>query len=846
MTPDTRALLRELVTEPVAEYMYTAAVSGVPLSRSILLRLGDMIPGLRAPGDVVDRLLGRWLEPLENGRFRVTPMLQDAAREVWSPERVRVAHARIHDAIREEKVVSPAEAAAMLFHAFLAQDSRRMFKTAAVLQLLDNEQALDQTYRHLLWLPYVALKAEQRFTEDGRASAFLRALQFHVTEVLEGESIEEVATRWGEEVEAIEYSDLREVSRQYMWGSFLTCKTGVLPIRFRLAAIQGLGNLGDEARKLSNNAFVQAATKSAPDIGAPAGATSTQLSMVLCTGFVRSLSALRDLVSWLDQSASPEFLQGFDEIIEWPFVQTMGAFVQSAWSGEHESVTDWEPWLQFLAEAAAFAKRRNLPRFGREAAKARSIILSEYLGRHDDALGALETARADFGDSVVLAEQEANALFQLGDDARVLDAWHKLTGEGTDTNVPDPFAFRRAGMSASRLSRWGEAEQIFLAGCEVIEPGSLQKTRVGLQIDASLAAARGGKLRHSVVLLGNTLGSLPPEAVVEGDGHWEAIQRYASEVCRCIDAAAWRSDTESPRIRPGDASSPSLKDFTASVGQPLRSQLARVASLRLAASLDAPVPSFLDDIEPLRTSVYPIVRCEVAAAMLSFSLSRGAGIGFIESLVRFDHEVALLGNLGEAGAGTPDSGESLQGSGAPERWLGLLIAGLCCAAGQLNQNLDIWLADSRRIVGPNSQLSCVIESMGKAATLRGLDAVAAVKDQTRELAERCGAAAALLQSSEESANHVLVLQLFLASALLSDASSVRQDLWNKHVAMRFAQQWMRLSASAFQFQSPRTSIPQLAGEVAEVEAGRGSLKRLLTAAASALGQKVGDVAQRLR
>ena len=161
----------------------------------------------------------------------------------------------------------------------------------------------------------------------------------------------------------------------------------------------------------------------------------------------------------------------------------MGAFVHGAWSAEHANVTDWGPWLELFDFIEDYAKRRASPTLGREAAKAKAIILTEYLSRPDDALLVISSAEASFGESAVLAEQRANVLFHAEDDEQALEIWDELVENPSKIDVLDPFAYRRAAMSAARLARWDKAADIFKDAISSIEPETFAWTRFGLTID---------------------------------------------------------------------------------------------------------------------------------------------------------------------------------------------------------------------------------------------------------------------------------------------------------------------------------------------------------------------------
>ena len=114
-------------------------------------------------------------------RLRVTPMLHGSAAEVWLLDKQRQAHRRIYDAILGVRTLDVIDAAALLLHAFAANDESRLMHCARVLEGIDEKKVSSAIYHQLLWLPLVALVPGQRFFDaNPSVSAALRHLQFSV------------------------------------------------------------------------------------------------------------------------------------------------------------------------------------------------------------------------------------------------------------------------------------------------------------------------------------------------------------------------------------------------------------------------------------------------------------------------------------------------------------------------------------------------------------------------------------------------------------------------------------------------------------------------------------------
>jgi hypothetical protein len=533
-------------------------------------------------------------------------------------------------------------------------------------------------------------------------------------------------------------------------------------------------------------------------------------------------------------------------MLEWPVVQTLGAFIQGAWSAKHEETQDWTLWLRLLEKVDDYAKQHNSPRFGRESAKAKAIILTEYLDRSNDAIAALDQANTDFGSSAVILEQRANVFSHRQDDEAVLVIWRQLTSDPASKAVLDPFAYRRTGISAARLKRWAEAEEIFLnAAATLTTTGPLGPTKFGLQVDAALVASLRGDQSNASRILAEAVLSLPSEAATEGDLSWDAAQRVSVEVCRAIEKSHWKREGIEHRVKVGDGSSTTLRLPNAEPGQKVRNEMARVQALHLATTLAVGPSAIATEVEALASSKYVYVRWYASEARLALSYANGAGTGFIKALVAFEKAYADLSSVRETLSPLdPDEGPASDLVVAPEQWFGLLVAGIICGSNNLLPNLNIWLGESVQELGADAPLTNAVQMLLSGASGAQDTLETTLQNTGNPATVRCGAAARLLCNGQV-ASMTLELQAFLTSALVSDKSFARQELFSLHAARRFAAAWPAHTENRFQFSCPRITVPTLLHTVDGIMTGTGTLKSLLQAASNALGQPLGSFMERV-
>lgn len=819
-----RDLLRERTDEPVREFIYTLSEAVAALDRSTVLRLGESV-GLGSPGDVVDALSGKWLEQSESSSLRVTALLRGQAREVWTEQRVKQAHGHLHTAILRKKQLDHVEAGALLWHAYMSGDAFRITHAGMSLQVLADEPTQEAVYGQLLWLPLIALGAGESIAFDPVADAAIRGLQYRVASVLDSESLPLVYERWAEAIDRVPHHELRDAMQSMLHMSAGIEQSTKLPLTPRLRSVVASTEVTGEIAEMQKRA-VLATFERSQAVGLPSQGTGAQLLLLGVARNVRDAAGLSTLLDWLE-TLPADLRAKFDEMLDWPVTQDLGAFVQGAWVANHENTTDWLPWIQLFERAWDIAHRCGSPNLGREAAKAKAIILTEYLDRGDEALATLDAAERDFGSSPVLLEQRTNVRFQLKDDEQVLALWSQLRAAQPQT---DPFACRRVAISACRLNRFEEAADIFLSAALSIDAGTLEVTKLGLQVDAAMSRGRAGDIRGAVSILAEATSNLPAAASEDGNPRWEAVVRAASETRRNLESLIWTTGSPGKELPPGFASDAGLTATAPEPGQAFRHAITVAQSLRLAATLDVSPEELTRQQQTLSQFPSRLVRWANAEATLSAAIGAPHNQELVDSLVAYD--LAFFDMLSRAGTAVVelDDGPASDLAPAPERWWPLWLAAAICSEGQLVSNSESWLARLDERLGQGSAAASLVHQLVEGATQPAGQLMAVAAGSNGNAVIRCGAAIRLLQEPID-VNVALGLQTFLVSGLVSDpAWDTLQPLYSFHVGRRLVAFWMaRVSSAPYQFRSPNNVFRKLSIQTGQVATTGQVLKALATA-----------------
>lgn len=846
-----RRMLSETVAPETSMFVYTAAEATFPLTRPMLLNLTQAVGGILNGGDVIDTLQGKWLEQVHIGRLSVTPMLKGAAAEVWSPERRQLAHTHIYDAIAGVRSLDVGDAASLLFHAYIAQDAARLSHCARILETIDEGAISTAVFQQLIWLPYVSLSEGQYFFKPQPfVSVMLRQLQFSVANEVDADSLQAILARWTDELNRIPEREARARLELMRCLKLLSNRNPRVPLRSKLAAIGSLDKLRGEPADVAEERAKQFIAESQEALdGIPAEATSTQFYISLQATSVRGVSDFSSVLDWLESDSDDDLRRDFETVLHWRLVNSCGAFVHGAWASRHSNETEWAPIITTLSRADAIARRFGLLQFGSEVAKAMSIVQGEHLHDHVAAMQTLVEAASAFGETTTIREQRVNALFQVHDDVGALEVWDSLISDPGAARSVDAFAYRRAGISACRLARWSKAEQYFLAGSVVPPDYRLAITGYGLIVDASHAAALAASPRHAARMLSDMLMVLPPAAWEDGHEDWESLLRVLNSVCNLIESVSKNEDLSKHRLAFGKASEPGLSFGPSQPNQALRTQLAIARVGLLASQLGDIAQEYRVELASVRTSNFPLVRLSVAQAMLAFEFNAGPGPDFVWALAAFERAFNTIASL-------PDRQQATQSDGGDtsptvsklnvDGWFAVFAAAaICCDSPE--QAIAKWQDDARSIWGAGSSVVNALADMSQGLSLSRQNVRHISGGRVgRSNGETFGAALAFARSAVLGPREMFHRQVLLASATVCFAEGLTlQMTFGRAVARRFSAVWTQFASSPLLFVSPRTSIPALLGTIAEIEQGKGSIRKLLMAAAHGVGEALGEVGTRL-
>lgn len=628
---NARHKVSKTVPEPDKSYLYTLSVAVLPFSREQALTVGTMV-GLSSPGEAFDRLSGRWIEAKGKDLYSVTNLLSNQALQVFSAEQVNKAHCLLFDAFVGGKSIHVTEVWGVFFQAFLSQDHWRLGNFIGSLINTDFKEVPGLAESLEILLP-MASGDVLVGPYDANLSAMFRQLQFKIASHSKPEMMEKIALEWAWTIQQIENEQVRRGAAVMRGLSLATRMEGNLPSAMLVDAIADAADIDLLGLDIPTTPTVEEITKSD---GSPLDHVGLLflLFQAQCDGFQfveNTLGALEKL--------HPDLRNRMLKAFEARFIDST-SLIARAWLVERKrEQPNWQGLLQALEHANVFAKRWGSRCLGHNVAKIRSIIFEEEDDVKDQqrSVAMLDAAEHDFGESPVIVEQRANIEFMRGNHGTALELWESCLDIGLDSTVKprDPYACRKAAISAFKVGRYDRAAKLLESGGQMVSSAGIGPVRAAFDVDAAYCWFKFGNLERALEVLAGR--ALQLQGVYDSSTEFQMFRAQK----HCGSLALWmlgqvipgeKAEYDEPQV--GIASAPDQQELLATL-PPSPFPVSAVMILRVASRLGIDGPHLSQLRIATQACRMPLVGFQITGLQVKEAISNGDFTDFGHRMLHF-------------------------------------------------------------------------------------------------------------------------------------------------------------------------------------------------------------------
>ena len=191
---EARRLLINL-PEDQREFLYRLSLLSAAFRKDYARNIGEIPESIPYPGDIFSQLVGPWIDPVNETYYTISPLLNNAAEQVWSNSKINDLHAQIANAILKTKDLTTIEAHAVFVHSMIGENKEGM--VAIVQALLDTpENHWKKISQEFFWLIHIINPSKGLFLGDDFVNYLFRLLQYRIAVEVEPEFAPKILEIW--------------------------------------------------------------------------------------------------------------------------------------------------------------------------------------------------------------------------------------------------------------------------------------------------------------------------------------------------------------------------------------------------------------------------------------------------------------------------------------------------------------------------------------------------------------------------------------------------------------------------------------------------------------------------
>ena len=488
---DVRETARQLLIdlpEDQRELLYRLSLMSTKFRKDYALNIGEIPTPISYPGDSFTQLIGPWVDPDGETYYRISPLLNKAAEQVWSKNKINSLHAQIADAILKSKDLTMIEAQAIFCHSMFGQNKEGMITVIHGL-ITDAGDDWEQLSKEFSWLIHIKTSPpKELFPGDTFVNYLFRLLQYRIAVEVEPEFAPKILEIWDKETKPHEPHQLYLLSRLMLAMHALIYYQVPLPVKQMVGYLKEIIDSADSAQEIQEIYF-----NFMGQLGEHQTDKSNIFSILFSFIFARQpfcAPFLNDLIDALDE-LNPKMRSLILVDFEEDSVDSR-ILIDSVWLAEAKLENpNWTRCLQVFDKVIERVIAWGYPHIAAASARGKAIIYDEYLHIPDIACRTLQDILSKLGPLPVIEEERAMVHFRqkhykeaLNIYERILPEWHPSSKK---LDIVPLEAYRRAAICAAHLDNWEKAATFFKDGAKRAQRTEGTEMYIGLYADAGFA-----------------------------------------------------------------------------------------------------------------------------------------------------------------------------------------------------------------------------------------------------------------------------------------------------------------------------------------------------------------------
>jgi hypothetical protein len=491
-----KRLLDELQQPEYRELLYRLALVIGHFDRQLAMGLGEAQPTITNSGEILDTLIGPWVERREGERLRISPLLKDSSKAMILGDKATSIQKSIIGNLMKRRPFPSHFLPELTAHAMILKDYQALLwlagmviscprdKKAAVFQQLYLVRLLaDNVQGHL-------------FPENPHVSCMVRIAQFLIVVVEDKKRARSVLNLALQEVRLLKNADVISDNLEIL---LLSTALSEREIEFSpkewFELLQAFEEKEPSSVVSQDNIFANFKEKW----------TVSEFLFVCRATALKTVSELSDFFTILDSLPSEKRASYLNALAE--SYDSLHLLANNPWLNESKTsnLTEHaEEAASIYIKAAQTAKKWGSNPLANECIYAAAVILDEYGNNPDAAHKIVDDALLESPDALCLLQKKAKIFFYHDQHAESLAIIQKIVNLfPAEDYMGRMFTFRDAAISAAESKDFKTSEHFFIQAAKAAErrhDGGYTHI-AGLLADAAIAAFNDSRPKDSLKLL---------------------------------------------------------------------------------------------------------------------------------------------------------------------------------------------------------------------------------------------------------------------------------------------------------------------------------------------------------
>ena len=502
---DEREAARQLVTnlpKNQREFLYRLSLINTGFRKDYALNIGEIPEPITHQGDIFSRLTGPWIDQVDETYYTISPLLTNAAKEVWSESKIKSLYAQIANAILKTKKLTTIEAWTVFTHSMLGQ-----YKVGIMTVIYSLMNAPQDDWKNICQefslLAHVNTNPpKELFPGDAFVNQMFRSLQYRIAIEVEPELAPKILEAWDKETKPYEPRQSYLLSRLMLATQALRYNQVLLPAKKIIDYFKEMIDIKDKDKEVWQK-YLDSMGQVEEYVTDKSNYFSYLFSFIYTRGCINAvfLDELIDALDELDPKTRTLLLTEFEDYNIGCRILIENIYLQE----EKLENPDWTRCLQVYNKVIEKTLAWGYPHIAALSARGKAIIHDEYLEDADSAHKVFQDITLKVGALPVIEEGQAVVYIRHGHYQEALDIYERILPEGYQSSerfgVGPLEEYRRAAICAAYLDDWKKAACFFEEGANKTQKIENTERYIGSYADAGFAYFKAGNMLNCIKFL---------------------------------------------------------------------------------------------------------------------------------------------------------------------------------------------------------------------------------------------------------------------------------------------------------------------------------------------------------